>query len=74
MLHQKEKKHGVQEIGSQHERDEGNFQGDDASRSLDDSWKLPQRVPRSWGQEKRYKMRVVLGLGLAFPGCWLFAI
>lgn len=35
----KKKKHGVQEIGDQHERDDGNFQGDDASRSQDDSLK-----------------------------------
>lgn len=33
VLHQKERRHGVQEIGSQKERDESNFQVDDSSRS-----------------------------------------
>lgn len=35
----KKKRHGVQEIGDQHERDEGNFQGDDARRSQYDGLK-----------------------------------
>lgn len=39
ILYLKKKKHGVQEIGDQHERDDRNFQGDHASRSQDDSLK-----------------------------------
>lgn len=59
---------GAQEIGGQQERDEGNFQGDDASRSQGDSLRQALRSPRRfWGQEERYRISCV-GHGTGIHG------